>query len=82
MGLAWSIVPHLLPAPPAPPVNRHPRLPPAPPAGAAAGRASRLCTRRHDRPPHSLPQHVATARYGVHWQGTKQRGRHGSLDHV
>jgi hypothetical protein len=84
MGLAWPIVPHLPPAPAAPPDNRRPYFPRAPPAGAAAGRASRLCTRRHDRPPHSLPAgaHVETARYSVHRQGTKQRRRHGSLDHV
>jgi hypothetical protein len=84
MGLAWPKVPHLSPAPPAPPVNRRPHLPPAPPAGAAAGRASRLCTRRQDRPPHCLPAsaHVATARYGEHRQDTKQRGLHESIDHV
>jgi hypothetical protein len=84
MGLAWPIVPHRPPAPPAPPANRRPHLPPAPPAGAAAGRALRLCTRRHDRPPHSLPAgaHVATARYGVHRQGTKQCRLLGSIDHV
>jgi hypothetical protein len=84
IGLAWPIVPHRPPAPPAPPANRRQHLPPAPPAGAAAGWASRLCTRRHDRPPLSLPAgaHVATARYSVHRQSTKQHGLHGSIDHV
>jgi hypothetical protein len=84
MGLVWPIVPHLLPAPPAPPANRRPHLSPAPPAGAAAGRASRLCTRKHERPPHILPAgaHVATARYSVHQQGTKRHGLHVSIDYV
>jgi hypothetical protein len=33
---------------------------------------------------YSLPAgaDVATARYSVHGQGTKQRGLHGSIDHV
>jgi hypothetical protein len=79
MALAWAAVPHLPLAPPAPPANRRPHLKPAPPAGAAAGRTSRLFTRRHHRPPHSLPAgaHVSTARYSVHRQGNKQRGLHG-----
>jgi hypothetical protein len=59
----------------------HPANPAINSAGAAAEQASRLCTRRHDRPPIIIPAgaYIAIA-HNVYQQGINQRGWHGSLD--
>jgi Transposase IS4 len=50
--------------------------PPAPPARTSGGSSGWV---GHSRP---AGAHVANARYCVHRQSTKQRGPHGSIDHV